>query len=266
MRILAISPLAGIGPELRQVERAARAAALAPLVRDGLACVHEIEPADREALAEAVEIHGPPDIIHFYGHGRLRGNEGELLLDAPRGGDWFAAAAMASLVGGVGLVALFACQGASINVGAGEALLGGVAQSLVAAGAPAVLGMQLAIRANAAAQAAASIYRALATGESLQTGVARARRALFVTERDTTSWFVPALYLRERSGGTYALRPTLPAPQSQTAAVPNGAHQSVIARGGTIRALRIQGQTGSHQRVYASRGGEISDVAMRISA
>ncbi|PDW03512.1 CHAT domain-containing protein [Candidatus Viridilinea mediisalina] len=263
LRILAISPMAGIGPELRQVERAARQEALAPLLHKGLALVHELEPANREALADAVSLHGPFDIIHFYGHGRLRGPEGELLLDTPRGGDWFSAGAMASLVGGVGLVALFACQGASINVGAGEALLGGVAQTLVAAGAPAVLGMQLAVRASAAARAAACIYHALATGESLQHGVALARRALFVSERDTTSWFVPTLYLRERSGGPYCLRPTLPPSTPNAAAQAQRSQQSVIARGGTIRALRIQGQPGSTQRVYASAGGRIADVVMK---
>lgn len=262
LRILAISPMAGIGPELRQVERAARQEALAPLVQKGLALVHELEPADRDGLVDALTAHGPPDIIHFYGHGRLRGHEGELLLDTPRGGDWFSAGAMASLVGGVGLVALFACQGASINVGAGEALLGGVAQSLIAAGAPAVLGMQLAVRASAAARAAASIYHALATGESVQQGVALARRALFVSERDTSSWFVPALYLRERSGGPYCLRPALPSATHSNSNTAARAHQSVIARGGTIRALRIQGQAGSSQRVYASAGGRIANVVM----
>ncbi len=262
LRILAISPTAGIGPELRQIERAARQEALAPLINAGLAMVEEIEPADRQALARAITAGSPPDIIHFYGHGRLRGREGELLLDEPRGGGWLSSGAMASLVGGVGLVALFACQGASVGVGSGEPLLGGVAQALVAAGAPAVLGMQLAVRAHAATRAAATIYAALAAGESLQHGVAQARRALFIAERDGASWFVPALYVRERTGQPYHLRPV--AANAQTGAtLPPGARQSVIARGGTIRSLRIQGRTGSNQRVFATAGGTISDVTIR---
>lgn len=265
LRILAISPMAGIGPELRQVERAARQEALAPLVAAGLAVVEEIEPADRNALAQAIAAGGPPDIIHFYGHGRLRGREGELLLDEARGGGWLPSGAMASLVGGVGLVALFACQGASINSGPGEPLVGGVAQALVAAGAPAVLGMQLAVRATAAAQAAASIYGALAAGASLQEGVAQARRVLFAAERDAASWFVPALYLRERASGPYRLRPAPAAPSDAEVAPPPGARQSVIARGGLIRTLRIQGRAGSNQRVHASAGGRISDVTIRDS-
>lgn len=263
LRILAISPMAGIGPELRQVERAARQEALAPLISAGLAVVEELEPADRAALAQALAAGEPPDIIHFYGHGRLRGREGELLLDDARGGDWLAAGALASLAGGVGLVTLFACQGASINPGPGEPLLGGVAQTLVAAGVPAVLGMQLAVRAGAAARAAASIYSALAAGASLQQGVATARRALFVTERDGASWFVPALYLRERAGSAYQLRPAPVVAPSPGAAPPVGARQSVIARGGVIRALRIQGRPGSTQCVYAGAGGRISDVTMK---
>jgi hypothetical protein len=47
------------------------------------------------------------------------------------------------------------------------------------------------------------------------------------------------------------------------AGLPPGARQSVIARGGTIRTLRIQGRAGSNQRVFATAGGTISDVTIR---
>jgi hypothetical protein len=257
LRILAVSPTAGISPELRQVERAARQAALAPLIARGGATVEELATATRAALARAIEADGPPDIVHFYGHGRLRGGEGELLLDDPGGAGWVSAGALAALLGGVGLVTLYACQGASVGSGPGEPLLGGVAQSLTAAGVAAVLGMQLAVRATAATRAAAAVYGALAAGQSLQSGVAIARRALFVEERDGTSWFVPTLYLRGRDAAPFVLRP----PAAPSAAA--GARQTVLAHGGgNIRALRIQGRAGSQQRVIAARGGSISGVVI----
>lgn len=258
LRILAISPAAGIGPELRQIERAARQEALAPLVARGAAVVEEVEPATRAALVRAVEAGGPPDIVHFYGHGRLRGGEGELLLDDPGRAAWLGAGEAVALFAGAGLVALYACQGAGVALGPGEPLLGGVAQALAAAGAPAVLGMQLAVRSTAATRAAAAIYGALAAGASLEAGVALARRALFVEERDGVSWFVPALYLRGRGPAPYRLRHQ---PTGAAAPAP-GARQLVVARGGVIRALRVQGRPGSRQTIVAARGGTISDVVV----
>ena len=257
LRILALSPQSGITPELRQVERAARTAALGPLIATGRAMVEEIEPASRAALVQAIETGGPPDIVHFYGHGRMRDGNGELRLDDPGEAGWLTAGALAALLGGVGLVTLYACHGAgaSVAVEGGDPLLGGVAQALVAAGVPAVLGMQLAVRATAATRAAATMYRALADGRGLQTGLAVARRALFVEERDGASWFVPALYLRAQGSEPFTLRAANIAP-AQT-----GANQRVIAHnGGAIRALRLQGRAGSSQRVIAASGGTISDV------
>jgi hypothetical protein len=264
LRILAVSPQAGIAPELRQVERAARAAAWAPLLDGGLAELREVEPADRGALLRAVAEHGPPDVVHFYGHGRMAGGEGALLLDGD--GGWTPAPALAAALGGAGLVALHACQGAALHPAGdeGDPLLGGVAQALCAAGVPAVLGMQLTVRVSAATSAAAAIYGGLAAGRSLQEAVAAARRALFVEERDGASWFVPALYLRDRAGGLFHLRP--PAPEAEPTEAPGAAPpagQSVVARGGgVIRALRLKGRAASSQRVVAESGGEISDVTM----
>ncbi len=255
LRILVIAPLAGISAELRQIERAARTAALAPLVERGLAIVRELEPASRTDLMHALEAEGPPDIVHFYGHGRLNNGLGELLLDDPLGAGWISAGALAASLSGVGLVTLFACHGA-----AGAAVpLGGVAQALIAAGVPAVLGMQLAVRATAASRAAAALYAGLAAGTTVEEGVARARRALFAEEQDGASWFVPALYLRHREDGPFCLRPPSGPPGP-----PPGAQQQVIATaGGTIRALRIQGRPGSHQRVLATSGGSISNVVIQ---
>lgn len=259
LRILAISPQAGIAAELRQVERAARLEAWQPLVAAGRALITEVEPASRVALVQALGVGSPPDVIHFYGHGRYLAGEGALLLDDGPGSAWTPASTLAALFGGVSLVVLQACQGATL--GPGEPLLAGVAQALCAAGVPAVLGMQFTVRAYAATRAAAVLYQALAAGRSLQDALALARRALFVEERDRASWFVPALYLRDRASGAFYLRPPVAATRPGAAAPP-AARQTVLARGGVIRALRIQGRAGSAQRVVALDGGRISDVTI----
>lgn len=264
LRILAVSPVAGIAPELRQVERAARLEAWRPLLDAGRAEIVEVEPAGRAAVLRAAQDGGPPDIVHFYGHGRLRDGEGALLLDGPAGGEWAPAAAVAAALGGASLVVLHACQGATLPhaAGDGEPLLGGVAQALCAAGVPAALGMQLTVRVSAATRAAGAIYAGLAEGRSLQEAVAAARRALFVEERDGASWFVPALYLRDRAGGPFRLRPPEAEPAPAHTPPTGGPAQSVVARGGgQIRALRLQGRRGS-QSVVAEGGGQISDVTI----
>ncbi len=257
LRILAVSPRAGIGPELRQIERAARLDAWQPLVDAGQATVLDVEPASRASVVQALGAAPPPDIVHFYGHGRYLNGEGALLLDDGPGAAWAPASSLAALFSGVALVVLHACQGAML--GASAPLVAGVAQALCANGVPAVLGMQLSVRAGAASRTGALLYQALAAGRSLQDAVALARRALFVEERDRVSWFVPALYLRDRDGGPFYLRsPAAPS----SVAPPPAARQMVLARGGQIRALRIQGRAGSAQRVVALDGGHISGVSL----
>jgi len=258
LRILAVSPRAGIGPELRQVERAARLDAWQPLIAAGRATVQEVEPASRAAVVQALGAGPPPDIVHFYGHGRYLDGEGALLLDDGPGTAWTPAATLAALFGGVALVVLHACQGAML--GASGPLVAGVAQALCANGVPAVLGMQFSVRASAAGRAGALLYQALAAGRSLQDAVALARRALFVEEGDRVSWFVPALYLRDRDGGPFYVRPPAADPAGESS--PPAARQMVLARDGQIRALRIQGRAGSAQRVVALDGGRISGVSM----
>ena len=52
------------------------------------------------------------------------------------------------------------------------------------------------------------IYRALAAGRSAQEAVGQARQALYVEERDQTSWYVPVLYIRAREAGpAYLITP-----------------------------------------------------------
>lgn len=265
LRILAISPHAGIPAELRQVERAARSAAWEPLLSRGLATMHEISPATRAALTDAIDADSPPDVIHFYGHGRYRDGAGALLLDDPGGAGWAPAAALAPALAAAQMVVLHACQGAMLGADGplGDGLRSAVAPALCAAGVPVVIGMQLSVRAAAASRMSAIIYQALAGGRSVGEAIAFARRALFVEERDRVSWFVPTLYVRARGGGPIYLRPPIdrPAPPAASGAG-RGSRQAVVASdGGAISALRMRGDSRSHQIVIAA-GGRIDGAEL----
>ncbi len=116
LQILAIAPQADIPADVREAERAARLAAWQPLIDSGQLALREVSPATRRALVDAIHAGPPPDIVHYYGHGRYKDGEGALLLDAPGGGrDWTSASTLMALLGHVRLVTLFACQGAMIR-------------------------------------------------------------------------------------------------------------------------------------------------------
>lgn len=206
LRILAITPRSGVPQGLRDEERASRQATWRPLLESGHAIMKEISPATRRTLVDVIQLGPQPDIVHYYGHGRYVDGEGALLLDHLAGGpDWTPAKALVTLFGDVRLVLLHACQGAMMG-GHTAGLLTGVAPALSAAGVPVVIGMQLAIRAQAAIRASSVIYRALASGQSVQNAVSQARQALFVEEGDRVCWYVPVLYIRSRQTGPVHMR------------------------------------------------------------
>ncbi len=259
LRILAISPEAGIREELRHVERVTREAAWAPLIERGMAEMVEIAPATREALVAAINPDTPPDIIHYYGHGRYRDGVGALLLDGHDRGIWTPVNVLAPLLSPAGMVILHACQGAMLgqNGDVRNEIQSAVAPALCAAGVPVVLGMQLTVRIAAANRLVAIIYQALSEGRSVGAALALARRALYVEEAEQVSWYVPALYVRSRDSGPISLRPA-PRP----AAVPSAApQQAIIARnGGHVHNLRMQGSNG--RQIVLAEGGTIQGAEM----
>jgi CheY-like chemotaxis protein len=203
LRILAIAPHAGVNAEARAQEGAERRTAWAPLLASGAVVMDEVSPATRRSLIDYRNNHPQPDIVHFVGHGRYAQGQGWLVLDRGDGAwDRVPTHQLLPLFGGARLVVLNACQGAMI----GEAgLLTGIAPALSAAGVPAVVAMQLTVRTTAAVRFSEVMYESLARNESLQHAVVQARRALYVEEPDSVSWYVPTLTIRTREVGPFYL-------------------------------------------------------------
>jgi CHAT domain-containing protein len=207
LRILAVAPNAGIEPDIREKERAARTAVWSALEAAGAVQTEELNPATRSALVDRIQNGEPVDILHFYGHGRYKDGMGALLFDTDDDDmTWVSAKQLATLLGKVRLVVLNACRSSMVGE---QGLLNGVAPALIAAGVPAVVAMQLTVRADSARRFATVEYRSLARGETLQQAINLARQALFFEEDEGGSWYVPTLMIRARdTGPLYLINPT----------------------------------------------------------
>lgn len=262
LRIVAVAPYAGLTPELRQIERAAREEAWGELVTRKQATIREISPATRENLITTIR-EEQPDIVHFFGHGRYDERGGALLIDTPDGsGNWLGAGALATLCQGVSLVALHACRGGVAGSRPSD-ILTGVAPALSAAGVPLVLAMQFTIRSAAAARLCAAVYAGIADGKSAQAALSHARRVLFVEESDQVSWFVPVLYVRSRTTDPALLRPRPDDALTTTNPIPPTRQLISAQSGSIIQGIAMQGGSASHQHAFARAGGVIANARMR---
>jgi hypothetical protein len=140
-------------------------------------------------------------IIHFMGHGvgfDETSGEGALLLESPEGEAVPLPATMLTELfedlEAPRLVVLNACETAVASEGIDP--VRSVAASLVVAGLPAVLAHRTAIQDGAALILAAELYRRLAQDDPIEAAVAEARRALRLERWGTTSWAIPALFVR----------------------------------------------------------------------
>lgn len=199
LRVLALSPVTGIPDPIRQEERTARLATWDALKSEGQLTYDELSPCTMRALNDYLLDHDLPDIVHYYGHGVYRDGMGYLVFDGAQGGkELVSSARLATALGDVRLVVIYACQSAMVDEDAG--LLTGVAPA-ISMWAGAVVAMQLTVRMAAATRFAEVFYRQLLgknTKRSLQEAVAQARRALFIEASDGASWYVPTLYIRTR--------------------------------------------------------------------
>ncbi|HEY67900.1 MAG TPA: CHAT domain-containing protein, partial [Thermoflexia bacterium] len=223
LRVLLVSPQP-IGERVINPleERRALLHGLRRLDEQGAVVVDLLQPPTFKTLVEAVT-NGAYHVLHFNGHGvfavrcacgtlnapgrEMCGQCGVSLAGQPPAGflqleDEYGrampveaerlAAALRNTT--VRLAVLSACQSAQVAEGD---VWSGAAPTLVRAGVPLAVGMQVSVLVKAAITFARQFYLDLAAGRPIIEAVADARKAL-LTEDVAQSWFVPALYGRPR--------------------------------------------------------------------
>lgn len=175
--------------------------ALSSLIDQGLIKVQR-EKARMDILQTLMEDE-PFDIFHFIGHGyfdaRLGMYGGYLCMEGEDGEEHrVAGTRLKHFLGDlepVRLVFLNACEGSRSSV---IAPFKGVAQSLVQAGIPAVIGMQFNITDQAAIEFSRMFYQMIAKFRPIDHAVSEARKAIFID--NDVEWATPTLYMRSPDG------------------------------------------------------------------
>jgi tetratricopeptide (TPR) repeat protein len=175
-----------------------------------------LRPPTLDALAATLAEHGPFQVVHFDGHGVLRGSrsysndkfggagdEGALVFEKPGGGaDEVPASKVAQVLkrAQVPVAVLNACQSGAIGQDLGAA----VATRLLQEGIASVVAMAYSVYAVAAAEFMAAFYERLFAGEPVSAAVAAGRQRMFTSNRRPSpkgdmplaDWLVPVHYLR----------------------------------------------------------------------
>lgn len=151
-----------------------------------------------------------PEILHYYGHGDIVGDQFVFWLDTPAGARPYSArlAWLDLQSQPTQLFVCFACHsGTETRLDVDDTrvlLLETSLVSVLAERVPALLVMQVKIPASVASMASAAFYAALARGCSLPAALRQMRRHLLHV---TDSWWVPALYLHNPSDSTALYQP-----------------------------------------------------------
>jgi hypothetical protein len=146
-------------------------------------------------------------IFHFIGHGGFveGAQDGALALeDDQRNMRLVSGQDLGTILHGsrsLRLVILNACEGARSSL---QDPFGGVAQSLVQQGIPAVIAMQFEITDTAAIVFSKEFYSALGEGFPVDFSLTEARRAIFATGNDI-EWATPVLYMRSPNGRLFRI-------------------------------------------------------------
>ncbi len=219
--------------------------ATADLVRDGVVELHVLEDTTMSALQHALRREAF-HVLHFMGHGGFdeRVGDGVLVMEDDAG--------RAQPVTGhdlgmllhdsrsLRLAVLNACEGA--RAGAADPF-GGVAQSLIRQGIPAVVAMQFEVTDTAAVRFAHELYLAIADGLPVDAATVEARKGVFAASGDV-EWGTPVLYLRAPDGAIFdiAARPARPDVDQLLAEAHrlNDAGDHVAAIGITERVLALE--------------------------
>ncbi|WP_227816079.1 CHAT domain-containing protein [Nitrogeniibacter aestuarii] len=209
-------PELAVGTELAHLD-----SALAELAAAGVLETTRLEHASLEKLDAAMLEH-QPHVLHFIGHGDCVDDDGVLLLESDHPGgpaEAIAGRRLAVLLRNyrshLRLVFLNSCMGAASAQGDP---FGGVAQSLIRRGIPAVIAMQFPIPDDAAVALARHFYRYLAAGQPVDAALSSARAFLYA-RGFPVEWGAPALHMRSPDGRLFDLKqphlpPTAAAPQT----------------------------------------------------
>lgn len=209
-----------VGEEIAHLDRA-----LDALAEAGTIETSRLDHASLERLDNALlEIR--PHVLHFIGHGDFVGDEGVLVLESdttPGTADTIAGRQLAVLLrnhlGSLRLVFLNSCMGATASA---RDPFGGVAQSLIRRGMPAVIAMQFPVPDAAAVALAKHFYRYLAAGQPVDAALTSARAFLYARGY-AVEWGAPALHMRTPDGRLFDLAAPrhAPAPIDNAAAAPS---------------------------------------------
>ena len=193
---------------------------VAKLQRDGLVVLEWLPEPTWRSLQQALR-QGQWHVFHFSGHGSFDRNKqsGQIAFvdDAPAVGTststrWLSADELGTLLGdtdSLRLAVLNACEGATADA---QDIFSGTAASLVRRGTPAVVAMQYAISDRAAIELARAFYESLADGLAVDTALAEARKAMYVSISGTLEWGTPVLFMRTNSGVLFDVDHERPAP------------------------------------------------------
>ncbi|GAB4215018.1 MAG: hypothetical protein OHK0022_54390 [Roseiflexaceae bacterium] len=188
--------------------------ALAGPVAAGVVQLERLEPPTLRALQRALR-RTPFHCLHFVGHGAFdpQRQDGLLIFEGEQGDAYRVSGQDLGMLlhdfDSLRLVVLNACEGGRA---ANDDPFGGVAQSLVQQGCPAVVAMQFPISDEAAIRLSQSFYSALGGGTPVDTALAIARQELFAASQ-SLEWGTPVLYLRAPDGRVFDIGQPAPVPE-----------------------------------------------------
>ena len=190
-------PDLSVGEEITHLDDA-----LSDLVEEGRVEVMRLEHTTLERLDDAL-LRNKPHVLHFIGHGDFVDDDGVVVLETKtpsRGSDPITGRRLGVLLrnylGSLRFVFLNSCLGAAVSL---RDPFGGVAQSLIRRGIPAVIAMQFPIPDRVAVSLARHFYRYLAAGLPVDAALTSARAFLFARGYEV-EWGAPALHMRTPDG------------------------------------------------------------------
>lgn len=207
------------------------------------------------------------EIFHFAGHGEFVAAEAPggaseayllLQLDDGRSDQWKVDALAQRLASrGIQLAVLGACRSAQ---GDAASAWSGIAQSLIRAGIPAVIGMQYTVFDPSAIAFSKMLYRAWARGGELDEAVAEARGAIADLAGTGRDFATPVLYMRAGSMRVPTLQSAqAPAPERPSPAPPDLA--LTLAQIAQLYDYKLV-----HDALHSARTGPFSLIQLRCPA